>query len=154
MSYFNYLESISFGSGCFIFRKFISLEIQLYRDFSLSPSLLLFFSPSFLFPLASLPLENTRRAIQNENKRNGCANDFYTKAEARVDYVISHYRTYFPVESHLDNRKHCLKCRYLRALNTPTEIPTCPFSFLARPSLQGSTNRNCGDAAVKFYLRD
>lgn len=48
------------------------------------------------------------------SNRDGVCKRFLHKAEAHVDYVISHYRAHFTGESHLDNREHCLKWRYLR----------------------------------------
>lgn len=140
-SYFNYLKSISFGNNialCFAnlytFRDTIVLRLRSFSPFRL------LLSPS---PFSRISFsEDTRRAIQNENNRNS-ANDFYTKAEARVDYVISHYRTHFPVESHLDNRKHCLKRRYLRAKYTDGN-PDVPLFLSRAPFAPGSTNCNCG----------
>lgn len=132
VSYFNYFESISFGNNIALYFS----QIYIFRVTIISRflSLSLFSRISFS--------EGTRRAIQNESNWNH-ANDFYTKAEARVDYVISHYRTHFPVESHLDNRKHCLKWRYLRAKYTDGN-PDVPLFLSRAPFAPGSMNCNCG----------
>lgn len=100
------------------------LEIQLYRDFSLSLSPPSFSSSSHLF-LGKHQKDHLKRKQPEHG-----ASDFYTKAETRVCHVISHYRTYFPAESHLDNREHCLKWRYLRAKYTDGN-PDVPL-FLSR----------------------